>query len=126
MKPRTRDNFIYLAVGIGVATLVVADFFYAESQGRKMWVPSKLAFRLTYTTILLGYFVVKETRRVKVTLVQSLACVLLAGIVHLAIGFSFSHFLEQLSGLSFAAWVVLEVFLLVQLLVLVVRYLNSG
>lgn len=78
--------------------------------------PSRFAFRLVSTTALLGYFVVRETRRVKATVIQALACVLFASVVHLAIGFGFRQVLEQLSGISFSAWVVLELFLLVQLL----------
>ena len=35
MKPETRDNVIYLAVGISIAALVTADFFYADSHGMK-------------------------------------------------------------------------------------------
>jgi hypothetical protein len=126
MKPRTRDNLIYLAVGLGIAAFVAADFFYSDSHGRKMWMPPRYAFRLGYTTILLGYFVVIETRKVKATVVQVLACVLFASIVHLAIGFGVRQESEQLSGLSFSAWFVLELFLLVQLLVAVIRHLKSG
>ena len=125
MKPRTRDNLIYLAVGLGIAALVVADFVFADSLGRKMWMPSRYAFRLVTTTALLVYFVVRETRRVKATVVQMLACVLFASVVHLAIGFGFRQALGQLSGISFSAWVVFELFLLVQLLVHVIRHLKS-
>ena len=126
MKPRTQDNLIYLAVGLGIAALVVADFFYADSHGQTMWMPSKFAFRLIYTTALLGYFVVRETRKVKATLIQVLACALFASDVHLAIGFGFRQVLGQLSGISFSAWVVLELFLLVQLLTQLVQRLKSG
>jgi hypothetical protein len=126
MKPRTRDNLIYLAVGLGIAALVVADFYYADSHGRKMWMPSRYAFRLVYSTALLGYFIVRETRKVKITVVQVIACVVFASVVHLAIGFGFRQPLEQLSGIGFSACVVLELFLLVQLLVQVITYLKSG
>jgi uncharacterized membrane protein len=104
MKPTTRDNLIYLAVGLGIAALVVADFFYADSHGRKMWMPSRYAFRLIYSTALLGYFVVRETRKEKATVVQVVACVLFASVVHLAIGFGCRQVLGQLSGISFSAW----------------------
>ena len=33
MKPKSRDNLIYLAVGLSIAGFVVARFFYAESHG---------------------------------------------------------------------------------------------
>ena len=35
VKPQTRDNLIYLAVGISVAALVVADVLYSEKHGTK-------------------------------------------------------------------------------------------
>jgi hypothetical protein len=126
MKLTTRDNLIYLAVGLGIAALLVADFFYADSHGRKMWMPSRYSFRLAYKTVLLGYFVARETRKVKATVVQVLACVLFATVVHLTIGFGFRQALGRLSGISFSAWIVLEMFLLVQLLVQVIPYFKSG
>lgn len=126
MKPRTRDNLIYLAVGLGIVALVVADFCYADSRGLRMWVPSRFASRLVYTTALLCFFVVRETRKANATVVQALACVLFASVVHLAIGFGFRQASGQLSGLSFSAWVVPELFLLVQLLVRAIPHLKSG
>ena len=125
VKPRTRDNLIYLAVGLGIAALVLADFSYGEGHGRKMWLPSRYAFRLVTTTALLVYFVARETRKVKASIVQVLACVLFASVVHLAIGFGFRQALGQLSGVSFSAWVVLELFLLMQVLVRVIPHLKS-
>ncbi len=126
MKPGTRDNLIYLAVGLGIAALVVADFFYADSHGEKMWWPSRFASRAAYTTVVLAYFIVRETRKVKATLAQVLASVLFASIVHLAIVFTFRQALGELSGISFSALAVFEMFLLFQLLMVVVRYLRSG
>ena len=126
MKPKTRDNLIYLAVGLGIAALVVVDFFYADSHGRKMWMPSRFAFDLVTTAALLGYFVIRETRKVKATVVQVVACVLLASVVHLAIGFGFQQTLDQLSGISYSVWAILEIFILVQLLVWVVQHLRSA
>jgi hypothetical protein len=126
MKPTTRDNLIYLAVGISIAAIVAADAFYADSHGRKMWMPSKFAFRLVSTTALLGYFVARETHKVKATFVQLLACVLFATVVHLAIGFGFRQAFGQLSGMSFSAWAVLEMYLLVMLSFQVIQHLKSG
>lgn len=125
MKPDTRDNLIYLGVGLGIAALVVADFFYADSHGQTMWWPSRLAFRAAYTTLLLAYFVVKETRKMKATLVQMLGYVLFVSLVHLAIVFTFRHAAGELSGITFAAVAVFEMFFVFQLLMLVVRYLRS-
>ena len=125
MKSKTRDNLIYLAVGLGAAGLLVADLVYAESHGRPMWMPSKFAYRLVFTTALLGYFIIRETRQVKATVIQVFACVLFASIVHLTIGFGFRQFITGLSGISFSAWGVLEIFILVQLSEQVARYLKS-
>ena len=124
MKPETRDNLTYLGVGLGIALLVVADFFYSDSHGQKMWWPSKFSFRAAYTTVLLAYFVVRETRKMKATLVQILAYVLFASLVHLAIVFTFRHAADELSGITFAALAVFEMFFLFQLLILVARYLS--
>lgn len=73
VKPSTRDNLIYSAVGLSIAALLAADAFYADSHGRKMWMPSRFTFRLVYTRALLGYFVARETRKVKAAVVQVLA-----------------------------------------------------
>ena len=83
MKQGTRDNLLYLAVGLSIAALVVADFFYADSHNQKMWSPSTLTSRAVYTTLLLAYFVAREARKGKATLLQVLACTLFASIVHL-------------------------------------------
>ncbi|MGA2001311.1 MAG: hypothetical protein ABSG52_15075 [Terriglobales bacterium] len=126
MKQRTRDNLIYLTVGLSIAALVAADFYYAESHGREMWLPSNFAFRAVATTSLLAYFVGRETRKVKSPLVQVFTCVVLASVVHLGIVFSFRQAVGQLSGLSFSALAGFEMFILVQLAMQVARYLRSG
>ncbi len=126
MKPGMRDNLIYLAVGLGIAALVVADFFYADSHGQKMWWPSRFASRAAYSTVLLAYFVARETRKVKATLAQVLAYILFASIVHLVIVFTFRQAVGDLSGISFSALAVFEMFLVFQLLMVVIRYLRSG
>ncbi|HEY8671196.1 MAG TPA: hypothetical protein VIL63_10190 [Terriglobales bacterium] len=125
MKQETRDNLIYLGVGLGIAVLVVADFFYADSHGQKMWWPSRFDFRAAYTTLLLAYFVVRKTLDMKATLVQTLSYILFASLVHLAIVFTFRHAAGELSGITFAALAVLEMFFVFQLLMLVVRYLRD-
>lgn len=126
MKQGTRrDNLIYLTVGLSIATLVIADFFYADSHGREMWLPSRFASRTVYTTALLAYIVFRETRRMKATTIQVLACVAIAGIVHLAIAFVFRQQIEQLPGISFSGLAVLEIFVVVLLLLQALRYLRS-
>ncbi len=126
MKQNTRDNLIYLAVGLSIAALVVADFFYADSHNKTMWLPSKLATRAVYTTLLLAYFVARETRKRKATLVQVVACVVFASIVHLAVVFGFRQTVGRLPGLVFSALAVWELFLVWLLTLQVARYLRSG
>jgi hypothetical protein len=103
MKPKTRDNIIYLTVGLSIAALLVADVFYTDSHGRKMWFPSRFAFRSVYTTVLLWYFVLKGIRQTKLTFVQMLAWLLSATLMHLTIVFASRQIIEELPGIAFAA-----------------------
>jgi hypothetical protein len=122
MKLKTRDNLIYLTVGLGIAALVTFDAFYADSRGQQMWLPSPFAFRATYTTLLMGYFVVKQTRKMKAAISQVLRYVLFASAVHLVIVFLFRQTIGRLSGMTFSALALLEMFLVVLLTVQVARY----
>jgi len=125
MKPRTRDNLIYLTVGLGLAALVAADAFYADGHGTKMWMPSRDDFRLAYSTPLLAYFVIRETRKVNATPFQILGCVVFASLVHLMIWVGFRQALGELSGMAFTFWFVAELFILVELLAKVIPHLRS-
>ena len=124
MKQTTRDNLIYLAVGLGVAMLVVVDVVYSESRGKEMWWPSKFSFRLVYSTALLAYFVIRETHKTKATLVRVVTCLLFVSIVHLGIVFGFHQTVGQLPGLTFAALAMFELFFLVQVALFLERYLR--
>jgi len=126
MKQKTRDNLIYLTVALGIVALIVADLFYADSHGQKIWWPSKFASRAVYTTVLLAYFVGRECRRLKLTLVQMVECVLFAGIAHLSIIFALRRTVDQLSGMLFSALAVFEMFLVFVVAMFVVRYLRSN
>jgi hypothetical protein len=110
MKPRTRDNLIYLSVGLVIAALVAADAFYADSHGRSMWLPSDFAFRAVYSTGLLAYCLTKKMREGKAILTQILAGVLLACVVHVGIIFWFRQAADELPALSFLPLVILELF----------------
>ncbi len=125
MKQNIRDNLIYLAAGLGIAALLAADFFYSLSHHIEMWRPSKLAFRGVFTTSLLTYFVIREARKLKMTLLLVLGCALFACIVHLAIIFVFRHTVDELSGIVFSALAVWEIFFVFELTMVVVRYLSS-
>lgn len=126
MKQRTRDNLIYVAVGLSIAAMLVGDFLYGMNHQTEMWRPSKFTLRAVYTTALLVYFVARETRKAKATLAQVLGCILFASIVHLGIVFTFRRPVGELSGISFSALAVFEMFLVFQLMMAVVRYLRSG
>jgi hypothetical protein len=41
MKQKTRDNLIYLAVGLGVVAFILADLSYSDNHSRKMWEKSR-------------------------------------------------------------------------------------
>jgi hypothetical protein len=110
MKPSTRDNIIYLTVGLSIAALSAADFFYADSHARKMWVPSRFAFRSVYTTALIWYVVLKGIRQTKQSLVRVLALLLFATLLHLTIVFASRQIIEELPGIAFAALWVLELY----------------
>lgn len=126
MSRKTRDNLIYLSVGLGIVALIVADLFYADGHRQKMWWPSKFASRAAYTTVLLAYFVARETRKAKAKVGQVLAYVLLASIMHLALVFTFRHAVGELSGISFSALAIIEMFLVFRVLMALARYLRSG
>ena len=110
MKPKTRDNLIYLSVGLGIAALVAVDAFYSDCHGREMWIPSKLAFRAVYSTGLLAYYLGREMCKAKATLVQVLAGILFSSVVHLGIIFVFRQAVGQLPAISFLPLVILEMF----------------
>jgi hypothetical protein len=124
-KERTRDNLIYLAVSLGVVAFVTFDLFYSDSHGRKMWAPSRFAARAVYSTDLLGYFVVRETLKLKATAVQLLTCIFMASVLHLPIIYGFRHAVGEVPGLTFSALAVPEMFLITKLMVRTVRYLRS-
>jgi hypothetical protein len=121
---RTWDNFIYLAVGLGIAGLVAADFFYADSHGQEMWLPSKFAVRSVYTTLLLVFFVVKVIRRLKATMLQTFACISFAIILHLGIVFSLRETVGNLTGSEFSGFAFVEMAFIVLMTEPVIRYLT--
>ncbi len=126
LTQKTRDNLIYLGIALIIVAMIVADLLYADSHGSKMWWPSRFASRVTYTTILLAYFVGRETRRLKTTLPQMLTCILLASIVHLVIILTFRQAVNQLPSLFFSGLAVLEMFLVFELAMVAVRFLRSA
>jgi len=124
MKEKTRDNLIYLGVAFTIVALLVVDLWYAEVHNQKMWLPSRFSTRATYTSALLGYFVVRESRRLHAAVIRILVCVFLAEIVHLAILFVFRQLVGQLSGLEFAGYAVFEISFVFILVTTGLRYLR--
>jgi len=72
MKQQTRDNLIYLVVGLGLAALLAFDAFYSDSHNRKMWMPSRFAFNAVAFMGVLVYMVVRETRKLRPSVPTSL------------------------------------------------------
>jgi len=126
MNKGTRDNLIYLSVAFGIVAIVVADFFYADSQGQRMWWPSRFAARAVSSTILLVYLVVRETRKANASALQVLACVLFASIVQCTTMFAFRQLFSQLSILFYSVLIGVEFLIIVLLSVWVVQHLNSS
>jgi hypothetical protein len=114
MKPRKRDNLIYLVVGLGIAALVVEQDFYAESHHGIIIRLSTFAFRAATSTLLLGYFVGRETRKAGATIAVATSCVLLASLLQLTISFGFRHTVGELSSISYVGLASVEFFLIVR------------
>jgi hypothetical protein len=110
MQQTTRDNLIYVAVGLGIGALVALDAFYADSHGRRMWWPSKFAFHAVTTPALLAYFVVRQMRKEKGSFLQISGAVLFATLLQLAILFAFRRAIDDLSGLTYSALAALTLF----------------
>jgi len=110
MKPSTRDNLIYLAVGQGLVALIVADLIYSETHHTKMWMPSRFAFRAVTTSALLTYFVLKQMRAEKATVTQMLAAAVFAVLLQLGIMLRFREVIDQLPGMSYSALALVEMF----------------
>jgi hypothetical protein len=127
MKPRTRDNLIYLAVGVSVAGLVVGLDFYAESHGKALFRLPTFAFRAVTSMLLMGYFVAREARRrVNATLNEVVMCVLAGGLFSLAVSFGFRQTIGQLSGIMYAGLAALEIFIIIELITKVVLYFRRA
>jgi hydrogenase-4 membrane subunit HyfE len=127
MNHTTRDNLIYLAVGLGIVGILVADVIYFDGRGQQAWFPSAFAFRTGIVTLLIAYFVTKDTlRQQKAALAGALACALLAVLIQLCIAFIFRQFVSDLSGVGFIFWGTMDVFVIHQLALQAARYSRLG
>lgn len=116
MKPKTRDNLIYLAVGVSIAALVVAQDFYAEGHhGRVIVDLSRFAVRAAGSTLIVGYYVGLAVRNMNATLAKVILCVVVAGALQLAISFGFRQYVGQLPTMFYVGLAALEMFLVVEL-----------
>jgi hypothetical protein len=126
MKPATRDNIIYVGVGVIIASIIVVSSLIAEIHGRKMWYPSRFSFHVFAYLLLLDYFIARETHGVRATLAQTVTCVLTGSALHLGIAFAFrtiygGHLTLWLFGLA-----LVEFFAIVQLMVQAVVHLRTS
>lgn len=85
--------------------------------------PSRFAFRLVTTTLLLVWFVVREMRREKGTTGQIIGSVLFALLAQLGIMTGFRHAVDELPGITYSVLAVLELFLVWQASIKAARYL---
>jgi Kef-type K+ transport system membrane component KefB len=125
MKQQTRDNLVYLAVGIGLAALLAFDAFYSDSHNREMWMPSRFAFNAVGFMAVLVYMVVHETRKLRARVGQTVVCVLAACLLHSVTVLVFPQIFAQRFGAGLWVFIVLELFLVIRLMVRVVRYMEK-
>jgi hypothetical protein len=125
MKRSTRDNLIYLAVGLGIAGLVAFDAFHSDFHDRKMWTPSRFAFNVFAFMGVLAYMIVRETQKVKATVVQTVAYVVVACVLHSGVVFAFPQIFAKPYGAGLWVFIVLELFLLLHLMAQIVRYMEK-
>jgi hypothetical protein len=124
MKQQTRDNLIYLAVGLGLAALLAFDAFYSDSHNRKMWMPSRFAFNVVAFMGVLVYMVVRETRKVRATVAQTVVSAFAACLLHSGFAGVFPRIFSERFDTGLWVFIVLELFLIVCLTVGVIRYIH--
>jgi hypothetical protein len=125
MKQSTRDNLIYLAVGLSIAALLAADAFYSESHDRKMWMPSRFAFNAVTFMGVLAYMVAREARRATATVAQTVSYTLLACLLHWVVALAFPQIFAKPFYSGLWVFIVLELFLITLLMARAALYLRS-
>jgi hypothetical protein len=115
MKPKTRDNLIYLAVGVSIVALLVADVFYADSHGHNFVNITNFEFRSASAMLLVGYFMFRAARTLRANSGELCLSVTAAGLLSLLTYFVFRQSVEQLPGLSYSGLAALEILLVVEL-----------
>ena len=120
MRPSTRDQLSLLGWGVCIATLVAADGFFAKTHG----LSSTFAIRVPGYMAILDYFVIRETRKAKATSIQAAICVIIASVLHLGTAFAFRRTFSVRFSAGLWILITLEIFAIVQLMVLAVRHLR--
>jgi drug/metabolite transporter (DMT)-like permease len=110
MNKETKDNLLYLSIGLGVAALILAPLLLAIIQNREIPdFPLKPVFLVGSTLILVAY-VIQDCVRRQVTLRQVLPILLCVVLFHLvAFGFIL-HTLERVPLLLLSAGVFIEAY----------------
>jgi len=124
MKQQTRNNLIYLAVGLSLAALLAFDAFYSDSHNRKMWIPSRFAFNAVASMGVLVDMVVRGTRKLRATVGQTVVCVVAACLLHSGFAGVLPRIFSERFGSGLWVLIVLEIFLIVRLMAVVIRYIH--
>jgi hypothetical protein len=112
-------------VGLGLAALLAFDAFYSGSHNRKMWMPSRFAINAVACMGVLIYIVVRETQKQRATVGQTLACVLVACLLHSGFAGVFPSVFSERFGSGLWVFIVLELFLIVGLTVVAIRFVHK-
>jgi hypothetical protein len=115
VKPKTRDNLIYLAVGVSIVALLVADIFYADSHGHNFVNISNFEFRAASAMLLVGYFMFRAARTLRANSGELCLSVAAAALLSVLTCFVFRQSVEELPGLLYSSLTALEILLIVEL-----------
>jgi hypothetical protein len=122
MKPSTRDNLIYVAVGLSIAAFLTEQVLFSDTHGRVLANLSSLVFRAGGATIVVGYFVARVVRNSGATLSKVALYVVVVSALQLGISLYFRQYVGQLSGLAFIGLATIETFLIVSLAAWIVSH----
>jgi hypothetical protein len=115
MRLKTRDNLIYLTVGICIAALVIAQVFYADTHGHNFVNISNFEFRVASALLFVGYFMFRAARTLRANSSELCLSVTAACLLIVLAGFVFRQSVEQLPGLLYSGLAALETVLIIEL-----------
>jgi hypothetical protein len=125
MKTTTRDNIVYLAVGLGAVAALALDVFYSLKRGHNMWNPSLFEERAITATLVMEGILADGLRKERVPFRQILIWLFFATILHIGFLLLFRQFLGGTLLSSFALWAILEVVAVIQITQRLRRYVAS-